>query len=135
MKIDGACHCGNIRYEAEIDPADVIVCHCTDCQSLSGSAFRTVVFADESTFRFLGGEPSVYVKTAQSGNRREQTFCPKCGSPIYSADADMRPRTLGIRLGTARQRDQLPPRKQYWARSAQRWLPDLESLERLTGED
>ena len=43
MKIDGACHCGRISYEAEIDPADVTICHCTDCQTLSGSAFRTVV--------------------------------------------------------------------------------------------
>ena len=31
MKVDGACHCGSIRYEAEVDPAKVIICHCTDC--------------------------------------------------------------------------------------------------------
>ena len=43
MKIDGSCHCGRIRYEAEVDPAKVVICHCTDCQTLSGSAFRTVV--------------------------------------------------------------------------------------------
>jgi len=27
MKIDGACHCGLIKYEAEIDPEKVRVCH------------------------------------------------------------------------------------------------------------
>lgn len=36
MKIDGGCHCGAITYEAEIDPNSVAVCHCTDCQTLSG---------------------------------------------------------------------------------------------------
>jgi hypothetical protein len=34
MKIDGRCHCGYIAYEAEIDPENVLVCHCTDCQTL-----------------------------------------------------------------------------------------------------
>ena len=31
MKIDGSCHCGAIVYEADIDPAQVRICHCTDC--------------------------------------------------------------------------------------------------------
>jgi hypothetical protein len=42
MKIDRRCHCGYITYEAEIDPEKVMICHCTDCQTLSGPAFRTV---------------------------------------------------------------------------------------------
>lgn len=41
MKIDGRCHCGYITFEAEADPDKAGICHCTDCQSLSGSAFRT----------------------------------------------------------------------------------------------
>ena len=45
MHIDGGCHCGALTYEAEIDPARVGVCHCLDCQILSGSAFRTAVTA------------------------------------------------------------------------------------------
>ena len=43
MKIDGSCHCGAIRYEAEVDPGGVSICHCTDCQKLTGSAFRVTV--------------------------------------------------------------------------------------------
>ena len=78
MKVDGGCHCGNIRYEAEVDPATAVICHCTDCQTLSGSAFRTVVPTKEGSFRLLSGVPKVYVKTGESGNRREQTFCPNC---------------------------------------------------------
>jgi hypothetical protein len=37
------CHCGYIIYEAEIDPEKLMIRHCSDCQTLSGSAFRTVV--------------------------------------------------------------------------------------------
>src|SRR5438067_4194486 len=48
MKIDGRCHCGYISYEAEIDPEKVVICHCTDCRTLSGSALRTVALTQES---------------------------------------------------------------------------------------
>ena len=54
MKIDGACHCGNITYSAEIDPENVGLCHCTDCQTFSGSAFRTSVRANKEAFHLAG---------------------------------------------------------------------------------
>ena len=65
MKITGGCHCGAITYEAEIDPSTVAICHCTDCQTLSGSAFRVVVPAKREAFKLLTGEPKPYVKTAK----------------------------------------------------------------------
>jgi hypothetical protein len=130
MKIDGGCHCGSIRFEAEVDPADVVACHCTDCQTLSGAAFRAVVPTMPGTFALLSGTPKVYVKTAESGNQRQQTFCPDCGSPIYSAPADGGTRVVVLRAGTIRQRAELVPRDQYWFRSAQQWLAALPSLKR-----
>lgn len=130
MKIDGACHCGNITYEAEIDPANVVICHCTDCQSLSGSAFRTVALSQKGTFALQSGEPKIYVKTADSGAKRQQAFCPECGSPIYSTSEDTGPKIHGIRVGTIRQRKELVPKRQLWGRSEQHWLPDLGSMEK-----
>lgn len=125
MKIDGGCHCGAIAYEAEIDPAKVVVCHCTDCQTLSGAAFRTVALTREGGFRLLSGTPRIYVKTGESGVRRQQAFCGDCGSPLYSAPEGDGPKVYGIRAGTSRQRRELVPRAQIWCRSAQPWLRDL----------
>ena len=85
MKIDGACHCGAITYAAEIDPAGVRLCHCTDCQTLSGSAFRVTVSAADGSFTLLSGRPKIYIKTTESGARRAHAFCPDCGTPIYIA--------------------------------------------------
>ena len=70
MHVDGQCHCGNIRYEAQADPSRVAICHCTDCQVLTGSPYRVSVVVPASDFRLLAGEPTFYVKTAESGNRR-----------------------------------------------------------------
>jgi hypothetical protein len=99
MKIDGGCHCGYITYEAAADPEKTTICHCTDCQHLSGSAFRTVVRVAGDTFKIIAGEPTIYVKTAESGARRVQGFRPRCGTPIYStADGD-EPKLYTIRVG------------------------------------
>ncbi len=50
MKVDGACHCGFMKIEAEVDPQKVTICHCTDCQSGTGSAFRISVPTPGSAF-------------------------------------------------------------------------------------
>jgi hypothetical protein len=63
MKVDGQCHCGQIRYEAEIDPDNVSVCHCTDCQTLTGTAYRVSAPAPAASLVFLTGAPKIYIKT------------------------------------------------------------------------
>jgi hypothetical protein len=128
VKIDGGCHCGHIKYEAVVDPEKVAICHCTDCQTLSGSAYRTVVPAPAGEFRLLAGQPKIYVKTAESGNQRAQAFCPECGTPIYSAALADTPAYF-LRVGTIRQRAQLPPKVQNWCRSALGWAMDLKGVQ------
>ena len=128
VKIDGGCHCGYVLYEAEADPAKASICHCTDCQVLSGTAFRTVVRAEEGTFKLLAGEPTIYVKTADSGTKRAQAFCPRCGTPIYATSVGAGAKIYSIRTGSLRQRDRFVPRRQIWFRSRQRWLPELVSI-------
>ena len=126
MHITGSCHCRDIRYAAEIDPETVGICHCTDCQKLSGSAWRASVKARAEDFR-IEGEPRVYVKTADSGTRRGQAFCPTCGSPLYAfTPAD--PEVYNIRLGTVDQRADLAPKRQIWCRSALPWAIDVSAL-------
>ncbi len=130
MNIDGSCHCGQIRYRAEIDPDDVLICHCTDCQTLSGSAYRTVAPAKHGTFELLSGKLRKYEKCAEDGSIRIQSFCPDCGTPIYSSPPDGTPGFFGIRVGSIRQRDQLVPKHQYWVRSSQTWTQDLSNMPR-----
>lgn len=130
MRIDGGCHCGYITFEAEVDPATVGICHCTDCQTLTGSAYRVTVPARGETFRLLTGEPKIYVKTADSGNKRAHAFCPQCGTPIY-ATAVTNPQAYSIRIGTTRQRAQLRPHRQIWCRSALDWAMNIEALPKI----
>lgn len=131
MKIDGKCHCGFITYEADVDPEEVYICHCTDCQSISGTAFRWAVPVAERAFMLLSGEPKTYVKTAESGATSRQLFCPKRASPLYSTSIGVGPKVFNLRLGTAHQRAELRPRTQYWCWSAQRWMAIQEPSRRI----
>lgn len=125
MKIDGACHCGEIAYEAELDPQKVGICHCKDCQALSASAFRTIAAVAGESFKLTKGTPKLYVKLAESGRQRVQAFCPNCGSGLYAADVGDKPPIYNLRVGTIRQRDELAPQFECWCESALPWLSEL----------
>lgn len=126
MKIEGACHCGEISFNAKIDPSRVMVCHCTDCQVMSGSAFRMIVVAPIESFE-LRGQPKSYIKIAQSGNRRAQMFCGNCGTALYAC-APENPTSVSIRLGCVKQKAELVPAVQVWKRSALPWLSGLQAI-------
>ena len=132
MKIHASCHCGYIKFEGEGDPEKVTVCHCTDCQASTGTAFRTNIPVDGPSFKLLSGEPAIYIKTtAESGNPRAQAFCPKCGSQLYSTTPGDAPKpSYMVRTGILRERDQLTPKVQIWCRSARPWIHALQSVPR-----
>jgi hypothetical protein len=127
VKVEGSCHCGQITYEAVVDPGKVTACHCTDCQVLSGSPYRSSARAARETFSLLSGRLKTYVKTAESGNKRVHAFCPECGSPVYSCAID-NPPAYALRVGCLRQRALLPPRRQIWCRSALDWSRNLQDV-------
>jgi hypothetical protein len=128
MHIDGNCHCGAVRFEAKIDPDEVGICHCTDCQHLTGSVYRVTVTVPKENFRITSGEPKIYVKTGDNGRTRFQMFCGNCGSPIYTTGTDEDAEEIGIRWGNIRQRGELAPRHQIWSSSAANWFGERDAL-------
>ena len=128
MKIDGGCLCRHITYEAVVDPDKVAICHCTDCQTHSGTAFGAVVGITDGQFHLRSGTLKTFEKIADSGTRRALAFCPECGTRIHARTVGEGSSFFGLRLGTVNQRDQLTPKRQVWSRSAQGWLADLESI-------
>jgi hypothetical protein len=126
MKIEGGCHCGKIGYEADINPDHVILCHCADCQAISGAPYRASVRVGSENFK-LRGIPKTYVKTAESGNKIALAFCADCGSALYSSALE-KPVFFNLRVGAVQQRAQLAPKAQYWCRSAMPWVMDIGRL-------
>jgi hypothetical protein len=127
MKIEGECHCRAIGYEAEVDPAKAVICHCSDCQAFSGAPFRASVPAKAEHFRLTKGVPRIYVKTADSGNPRAQAFCEVCGTQIYSS-APEDPPVYMLRLGAVKQRAEIPAQRQIWCDSALAWAQNISGV-------
>jgi hypothetical protein len=133
MKVEGTCACGSIMIEGEADPEAVSICHCTDCQTTSGSAFRVAIPVAGASFKVSGGKPATYIKTtAESGNPRLQAFCPTCGTSLYSTTPGEGQQPVYIvRVGMLKQRDQLMPKRQIWWRSARSWVTGLDGIRKL----
>jgi hypothetical protein len=123
MKIDGNCHCGKITITAEVDSSTTMACHCRDCQILAGGPCRTGVPAKAENV-IIEGEPTEYIKIAESGRKRVQGFCGVCGTSLYATGEDKT--RFVIRLGFLKQRDQLVPTKHIYQDSSASWLKKIE---------
>ena len=75
-----------MRYA--VDPAPeakgCVLCHCRDCQRLSGSAFSMNTAVEAATFKFTAGDPVWHTTHADSGNIVPRPRCGECGSILYS---------------------------------------------------
>ena len=131
MKVNGECYCGEITYEAEVDLEKIGICHCTDCQRLSASAFRTVAAVQGDAFRVTKGTPKEYIKTAESGNPRVQGFCGTCGTALYATDPGDNPAAYSLRVGSMLEREQLSPKFECWTRSTLSWVPEIEGTKKF----
>jgi hypothetical protein len=134
MRVEGQCHCGAITYEAEVEPDTIGICHCRDCQRLTGSAFRANILAPADSFRILKGRPRQYVKTADSGAKRIHAFCEVCSSPVYACAIEA-PRTYSLRLGALNQPEALGrPAQQIWTKRRLPWIPAIASVPEVEGQ-
>ncbi|MSP03216.1 MAG: GFA family protein [Acetobacteraceae bacterium] len=129
MRIDGACHGGSVAFEAEADTDTARICHCADCQKMSGSLFRANIQASSEGFRLPRGKPKIYARIADSGARLAQAFCPDCGAGVYATQA-RNPARYSLPVGTMTQRAIFRPTHQMWCQSALPWTAEVAGLEK-----
>jgi hypothetical protein len=120
-KYKGGCQCGNIRYEIVGTPKALVVCHCTDCQRQSGSAFGMTLPVNEADFRLTKGEVKTYASTSAAGRGKLGAFCPDCGTRIYHKP-EWRKGTVSVKPGTLDDTSWLNPEMHLWTNSKQSWV-------------
>ena len=123
--LEGGCQCGAIRYEIVGPSKRLMVCHCTDCQRQSGSAFGMTLVIDEGDFQLKKGKLKSFASTSDGGRAKLGTFCPDCGSRIYHK-LDWRKGALSVKPGTLDSTLWLKPEIHIWTKSKQPWvaIPD-----------
>lgn len=118
--IEGGCLCGRVHYVADAEPAFVGVCHCTDCQKFTGSAFSTVIALPAAALK-VKGALKTFTKPGDSGKSIHRRFCPECGSPIVD-EAEAMPGMVMINAGTLTDRSWVKPHSEIYCDSAQPWV-------------
>jgi hypothetical protein len=117
--MEGGCQCGSVRYRIEGEPLTLAVCHCTECQRQSGSAFGMSLAIRRNDFRLSRGETSAFTVRCDSGRTKRCAFCPGCGTRIYHQVVDG---VLSIKAGTLDETSWLRPSAHYWTKRKQPWV-------------
>lgn len=125
--INGSCLCGSVHYSSPMAPLTTAVCHCSDCQKQSGSAFSVNLLIPAEGFLVEGATLGSYSKTGGSGLPVRRFFCSGCGSALYSELATM-PGLLAIKAGTLTGAAQVKPQLHLWCASALPWVTVDRSL-------
>ncbi len=118
---DGGCQCGAVRYRITSEPAVVFACHCTICQTQSGSAFGMAMRVPAEHFHLTKGELKSFDRKADSGQTFTNSFCPDCGTRIHHK-ADRSPDQISLKPGTLDDTSWLRPTHHVFVRSAQPWV-------------
>jgi hypothetical protein len=119
-QIAGGCLCGKVRYSASGEPAFVGICHCTDCQKFTGSAFAVVVGVPKDALT-ITGNLSTYGKPGDTGKTIERKFCPNRGASIAD-EASALPGIVMLGAGTLDDASWVKPAMQIYCDSAQPWV-------------
>ncbi len=133
-KITGSCLCGSVSIAADTEIKMAMNCHCTDCQSVTGSVHGTMVFVEEAAVQ-VTGETSSFDHPADSGNTLTKIFCPKCGSQMMGKNSG-RAGVLGLRAGIIDQKELIKPGANIYCDSAvpsTAMDPDLKAFPQMPG--
>ncbi|MFL6835047.1 MAG: GFA family protein, partial [Xanthobacteraceae bacterium] len=66
LPLSGGCQCGGVRYELSAEPLTVYVCHCTECQRQSGSAFALSLAVARDALAVVKGTPAKWRRVVAS---------------------------------------------------------------------
>jgi hypothetical protein len=121
LPLTGGCQCGALRYEVRAEPLAVYVCHCTECQRQSGSAFGMSAMVPRPALIYTKGVPRRLTRKADSGRSIESDMCESCGvRPVNLPAAN--DKVAIVKPGTLDDTSWLHPVGHIWTKSAQAWV-------------
>lgn len=126
----GGCQCGYLRYEVTKRPVGLAVCHCTECQRQSGSAFGLSLGIPEGAFRLTSVTLKTFAVVCDSGRRKTCAFCPECGTRIYHQTVN----GMSLKAGTLDDTSWLRPDAHYWTMRKHPWVTIAEGVRKFSDD-
>ncbi len=117
---EGGCACGAVRYRLLEDPLELHVCHCTNCQTVTGSAFLMCMPVHTRSLEVLKGDPKAVSFKSPDGVAKYNRRCPDCGCMVWGEIDGTE--ILALQPGTLDVTSWLEPIAHIWTSSAQPWV-------------
>jgi hypothetical protein len=128
--ITGRCLCGGVSYSVDAEPVWQGVCHCSNCQRQTATAFSAVVGVPSQAMTVEGNTLASFNTPSEGYDSvTERSFCSACGSPLFSTIESM-PGLAFLKAGTIDDPSWFEPTVEIWTRSAQPWAPHFENATR-----
>jgi hypothetical protein len=118
---EGGCLCGELRFKTSDGPRRTVVCHCTFCQRLTGSAFAVWPVFAEADVSMSGDAQRYEHRSDESGRWIHLFFCQRCGTTVYSRWQEDKGE-LALLGGTFDETGWIGVDRHVWTRSRQRWV-------------
>jgi len=124
--LEGGCTCGAVRYRLTDAPMFVHCCHCTTCQTETGSAFVLNALIESDRVETIAGAPEPLMTPSESGRGQQIWRCPDCKIALWSNYGGAADILRFVRIGTLDEPGALPPDVHIYTRSKLPWvrLPD-----------
>jgi hypothetical protein len=125
-KLEGGCACGAVRYRLAAAPMFVHCCHCTSCQTETGSAFVINALIEAERVEIIKGAAEPVLTPSESGRGQQIWRCPSCRVALWSNYGGARDAIRFVRVGTLDDPAALSPDIHIYTRSKLPWvrLPD-----------
>ena len=95
-KRTGGCHCGKVRYEAEVDlEQPVIECNCSHCE-IKG---LLITFVPRESFRLISGEGEM-TEYLFNTEQLHHMFCSTCGVESFATGEKDGAKMYGVNVRT-----------------------------------
>jgi hypothetical protein len=120
--LEGGCACGEVRYRLTAPPMFVHCCHCTSCQTETGSAFVNNALIETIQVEALQGEAEPVMTPSESGRGQQIWRCPSCRVARWRNYGGARDAIRFVRVGTLDTPGALPPDIHIYTRSKLPWV-------------
>jgi hypothetical protein len=119
--LPGGCLCGRVRYRLREAPIAFYVCHCTDCQNESGSAFGLSMIVRREAIEELQGELQRVAVSMEDGRTKQSIRCAHCGTRLWGEPVKV-PQVRTLRPGTLDDPYTYEPFGNMWTKRAHPWV-------------
>lgn len=132
QRVAGRCHCGAVRYEADVFLGGAYYCHCTTCRNSSGQPTEIAVPVKIGSLQWTKGAPDHFT----SSDWAQRGFCKQCGSRLIFSPLDADDEWLvNLAIGSLDKPETVTPSMHIFENSRLPWYRIDDGLPRYRSDE